>query len=191
VPDDAPSHPHAILAYPGVSGAEALGALSALRAAGLDAELVSAEALVLTAEGARLVPHRLGYATLEAAPAVVLPGGDVARPLADAALARALRARRGRWLLAGGEGLRLASAAGLLEGRRVARLPGDLPLPGVEETPSRLVADARLLTALPGDALVDLVLHYVAREMGNDAAARAAHRLGREHRPFVLGGSQA
>ena len=188
--DDAP-FPHAILAWPGVSGAEAMGALAALHAAGLDAELVSAEAIVHTHEGARLVPHRLGYATLEGAPAVVVPGGDVSRPLADAGLARALRARRGRWLLAAGEGLRVAAAAGLLEGRRVARLPSESPLPGAEETPSRLVADARLLTSFHGDALVDLVLHYVARETGADAAARAAARMGREHRPFVLGGSQA
>ena len=186
---DAP--PVAILAYPGVSGLEAVGALAALRAAGLPAELVSAEALVETQEGARLVPHRLGYATLEAAPLVVVPSGDAARALADAPLARALRARQGRWLAASGEGLRVAGAAGLLEGRKVARLPGEAPLPRVEETPSRTLADGRVLTSFAGDALLDLVLHYVARETDADRAARAAARLGREHRPFVLGGSQS
>lgn len=183
--------PAAIVVYPGASGQEALGALAAFRAAGLPAELVSNEALVETAEGARVVPHRLGWASLDTAPVVVLPGGDVLRALSDAPLVRVLRARRGHWTIAAGEGLRLASAAGLVEGRKVARLPGEAPLAGAHETASRTVADGRLLTSFAGDALLDVVLHYVAREAGPDAAARAAARLGREHRPFVLGGSQS
>lgn len=178
----------AILLYEGVNGGEALGVLAAARAAGLDAQLVGPEALVRTAEGARLVPHALGTARLEAAEAVVLPGGDASKPLRDADLLRALRARRGHWLLAGGNGLLLAHAAGLLEGRRVARLPGDPPLAGVaENAPSRLVADGRVLTAFPGDSLVDLALHLVEREQGHDAAVRAAQQLGRELQTFALG----
>lgn len=182
--------PVAILAYPGVSGHEVLGVLAVLHVAGLPAEVVSGEAVVPTREGARLVPNRISFATVEEAPAVVVPGGDVARALADPALTRALRARRGRWVLVGGEALRLAWGAGLLEGRQVARLPGEPPLAGAEEAPARLVADGRLLTCLGGDALLDLALHYVTRERGLPAAEAAARRLGREHRPFVLGASQ-
>lgn len=176
-----------ILAYPGVSGFEAVGALAAFHAAGLEAELVSREALVETQEGARLVPHRLGYATLAAAPALVVPGGRVEPILADAELVRLLRERRGQFLLASGEAARVAAAAGLVEGRRVARLPGEAPLPGAEAVASRLVSDGRLLTCFPGDPLVDLVLHHVGHEHGALRAERAAHRLGREFRPFALG----
>lgn len=176
-----------VVVYPGVSGFEALGALAALRAAGREAELVAAEAVVTTSEGARLVPHRLGYQQVEAADALVLPGGDVAKVLADTALARALRARRGRFVLASGEALRVLQHAGLTDGRRVARLPGDAPIAGAEAVASRLVADGRLLTSHAGDALVDLVLHHVAHEEGAPRAERAAAALGREFRPFAYG----
>ena len=166
----------AILAYERVSAYEALGALAALHAAGIPAELVSDDALVLAREGARLVPARLGPATLETAPAAILPGGHADPLLTHAPLAKALRARRGRWTLASGAGIRLAHAAGLPEGRRVAG-----------PTTARLVAAGRLLTCAGGDAIIDLALHYAARELGDDAAAKAAHALGREHRPYAKG----
>lgn len=180
----------ALVAYSGASGAELLGALAAFHAAGMEAELVGADAVVHTREGARLVPHRLGWGVLERAALVVVPSGDVARASGDAALVRSLRARRGQHVMASGAGLRLAWAAGLLEGRRVAHLPGDETYPGTEPTPSRMVADGRVLTCFGGDSLVDLALHHVAREKGDGEAAGAAGRLGREHRPFVLGASQ-
>jgi AraC family transcriptional activator FtrA len=177
-----------ILLYEGVSAFEAVGALAALRAAQLDAELVSEDALVQPREGgARLVPARLGYAAIEAAPAVVLPGGDVKRALHDAPLAKALRARRGSWVLAAGEAVQLAAHAGLTEGRRVAVAPGGAAPPGAIAAHARLVADGRLLTGTGGDAIVDLALHYVRHEHGDDVAARAAAVLGREYRPFALG----
>jgi len=178
----------AILLYEGVNAHEAMGALAALRAASVPATLVAAEALVLAREGARLVPHEMGYAALESAHAAILPGGDVAKALADPALLRALRARRGRWVLGSGEATRVAAAAGLVEGRRVARLPGEAAIAGAEENaPSRLVADGRLLTSFPGDSLVDLVLHLVEREDGHEVAQRAAQQLGRELRTFAKG----
>jgi transcriptional regulator GlxA family with amidase domain len=180
---------HAIVLYEGVSAHEALGALAALRAAGLDAELVAADALVATHEGARIVPHTLGYARVEPAAAAILPGGDVAKPLRDAALLKVLRARRGRWTLASGEAVRIAAAAGLAEGRRVARLPGESSLADTHAAHARLVADGRLLTCFPGEPLVDLVLHLVEREHGAAAAQRAAHTLGRQLNTFALGAS--
>lgn len=180
----------AILLYPGVSGHEALAALAALQAAGLTGELVAHEALVLTQEGARLVPERLGYATIEAAPAVVLPAGGSEAALLDAPLARALRARRGRWTLASGDAVRLAAAAGLADDRRVAVPPGASAPPGTRAAHARLVEDGRLLTCTGGDALVDLVLHHAAREVGEAAARRAAETLGREYRVFALGAAE-
>ena len=177
----------AIVIYEGVSGHEALGALAACHAAGAAAELVGEEALVRTGEGARLVPARLGFDGLGGADAVVLPGGDVRKALASAPLAKALRARRGKWLLAAGDGVRVAAHAGLAEGRRVSLAPGRGALPGTQPEGARLVADGRLLTSFPGDALVDLVLHYVGRELGDEAGRRAAHALGREHATFALG----
>lgn len=176
-----------VLLYQGARAVEALGAHAALRAAGRACELVAADALVATLEGARVVPHRLGYSALPQAEAVVLPGGDVARPLRDPALARALRERRGKWTLASGEAVRLAAAAGLTDARRVARGPGEAPIEGTESRAARLVADGRLLTCAGGDALVDLALHLVAQLDGEDAAKRAAHAMGREWRPFVMG----
>ena len=173
--------------YQGVSAFEALGALAALKAADLPAQLVGPEALVTTLEGARVVPDRLGYDALADAPAVVLPHGDMHRPLADAPLARALRQRRGHFTLASGDAARLLHASGLAQDRRLARLPGEPPIPGTTAVHARLVADARLLTCFPGDALIDLVLHYVGHEHGHERAARAAGRLGREHKPFAFG----
>jgi transcriptional regulator GlxA family with amidase domain len=176
-----------IALYPGVSAFEALGALATLRAASVPARLVAPEALVRAQEGARIVPEDLGYDALPAAPAVVLPHGDVTRALADPALARALRQRRGHFTLAGGDAVRLLHAAGLAEGRRVACVPGEAPLAGTTPVHARLVADARLLTCFPGDALLDLVLHYVGHEHGHERALRAAGALGREHKPFAFG----
>jgi len=179
----------AILLYEGVSGHEALAALAAAHAARtVSAELVAEDALVPTQEGARLVPTRLGPDALEHAAAVVLPSGDVTKALKSAPLARALRARRGKWLLAAGEGIRLAAVAGLAEGRRVALLPGERALAGTQPQHARLVADGRVLTSFPGDAIADLVLAYVAREHGDEVARKAAHAIGREYAPFAMGG---
>lgn len=180
-----------VVLYEGASGFEALGALAALRAAELPVELVAHEALVRTLEGPRLVPDRLGYDAIATAPAVVLPHGDVRKPLADASLARALRARRGHATLASGDAARLLHAAGLAEGRRIARLPGDEPITGATPVHAALVADARLLTCFAGDALIDLVLHHVGHAHGVDLAKLAAQRLGREHRAFAFGQQQA
>lgn len=176
-----------ILLYEGVSAFEALGALAALRAAERPVELVAREALVRTQEGARLVPDRLGYDALADAPALILPSGDVAKLLADAELAKALRARRGKHVLAAGEAVRLLTAAGLTGERRIARLPGDAEIPGATSVHARLVADGRVLTSFAGDALIDLALHYVAQTEGDKRAERAAHALGREYRPYAFG----
>lgn len=179
--------PTCVVVYEGVSSFEALGALAALRASGRAAELVGMDALSRTIEGARIVPERLGYEALAQAPAVVVPGGDVKRALSDAPLAAALRARRGRFHLASGDAVRVLALAGLTQDRRVARMPGEPDLPGTVSVHARLVADARLLTSFPGDALIDLVLHWVGHEDGAAAGEKAAHALGREWRPFAFG----
>lgn len=181
--------PVAIVLYEGASAFEALGALAAFRAAAIPAELVAHEALVRTHEGARVVPDRLGYDALERAAAVVLPGGDVRKAASDAALARALRARRGHFVLAGGDAVHLVAAAGLVEERRVSRLPGDAPVRGATSVHARLVADGRLLTCFPGDAIVDLALHWIGHEHGERPARDAAARLGREYQAFAFGQS--
>lgn len=181
-----------VLLYEGVSGHEALGALAALRAAGFDAELVARDAVVVTVEGARLVPSRLGWAAVAGAEAVVVPGGAIEAASGDSDLARALRGRRGRWSLFGGEAVRIAARVGLAEERRVARPPtGGAPEGVGEVARGRLVADGRLLTCTGGDALVDLVLHYVAHAAGPDAARAAAERMGREWAPFAVGATES
>lgn len=179
--------PVAIVLYPGASAFEALGVLAVMRAASWPAQLVGPEALVSTCEGARVVPDKLGYDAVASAPIAVLPGGDVGKALLDASLARALRARRGRFTLAGGEAIRLVAAAGLADERRVARLPGDAIPPGASAVAARLVADGRLLTCFAGDAIVDLALHLVGHEDGHEAATRAAAAIGREYKPFAFG----
>lgn len=174
-----------VLLYPGVSAWEATGAMAAFRAADLDAEFVARDALVESREGARLVPARLGYATLESAPGAILPGGDPAKALHDADLARAVRARRGKWTLASGDAVRLLGP--LAETRRVAVPPGGRAPPGATAAHARLVADGRVLTCADADALVDLTLHYVAREHGDERARAAAEALGRAYQAFALG----
>lgn len=181
-----------VLAYEGVSGAEALGAIAALQAGGLRAELVSTEAVVLTREGARLVPARMGLATLASAETAVVPGGDVSRLLSDVDVARALRTRKGSWTLLSGEAITLGARIGLVEGRRVARPPGGGAVDGAESVaPSRLVADGRLLTCTGADAIVDLALHHVAHAAGADAARGAAEKLGRTWQPYAMGAGES
>lgn len=181
--DDA-SRATLIVLQEGASAYEALGALAALRAAGHAVELVSTEALVHAKEGVRVVPHRLGFDAVPHAACVIVPDGDAERIARDAPLARTLRERRGRWTLASGAAVPLLVATGLALGRDVASAH---PIPGANARPARLVADARILTCESGDAIIDLALHYVAQVDGMDAAARAAHAMGREHRPFVMG----
>lgn len=183
--------PVVIILYEGVSSHEAAGALAALRAAHRPAETAGPEALVRSQEGMRLVPDRLGWDALPAAPAAILPSGDVRKPLADAALARALRARRGHFTLAAGDAVHLLASAGLADGRRIARVPGEPALPGATSVHARLVADARLLTSFPGDALVDLVLHWIGHEDGAETGQRAAEAMGREWKPFAFAAGQA
>lgn len=175
-----------VLLYPGVSAFEAMGALAALHACGLPGDTVSAEALVHSFEGARLVPHRLGHAGLVDADAVLVPGGDVEEAVKDADLAKSVRARRGRWTLASGDGVRLV--APLAEGRRVAVVPGGAAPAGATASHARLVADGRLLTCTGGDALVDLALHYATHAAGEAAAREGAQRLGRAFQVFAMGG---
>lgn len=179
----------AIVLYEGASSFEALGAAAALRAGGVPAQLVAHEALVRSQEGARIVPDRLGWSGLEHEPAIVVPSGDITRALADAGLARSLRTRRGKFVLAGGEAVRLVAAAGLADERRVSRLPGDAPIAGATTVHARLVADGRLLTCFAGDALVDLVLHWIGHEHGDTRARDAAAKLGREYQAFAFGQS--
>lgn len=181
----------AILLYEGVSAFEATGALAAFAAAGRAAELVASEALVQAREGVRLVPTRLGHAPLEPAEAVLVPGGDVRRPLADAELVRILRARRGRWSLFSGDASRLAHAAGFTQGRRVSRLPGDTPIPDATAVGARVVVDGRFVTASGGDAALDMALHLIDVLDGGERAKMAAASLGREHRPFAFGETHA
>lgn len=179
-----------IVVYEGVAGTEALGALAALRAAGLEAELTGVDAMVATREGARLVSTRLGYRTLATAEAVVVPGGESAKLLADALLAKELRARRGKWTLFSGEAILLADRVGLTEGRETAAPPTEAGPVDAKRTPGRLVADGRVLTSRAGDALTDLALHYAALQVGDDEARKAAETLGREWRPFVRGAGE-
>lgn len=175
-----------VLLYPGVSAFEAMGALAALQACGLPAETTSSEALIHSSEGARLVPHRLGHAHLADAEAVLVPGGDVEKAIKEADLAKALRARRGRWTLASGDAVRLV--APLAEGRRVAVAPGGAAPAGATASHARLVADGRLLTCTGGDAMVDLALHYATHAAGEAAARQGAARLGRPYQVFAMGG---
>lgn len=177
----------AIVLYEGVSAFEAMGALAACRAAGIGAELVAQDALVRSHEGARVVPERLGYDALAGAAAVVIPGGAVDRALVDAGLARALRERRGKFVLAAGDAVRIIASAGLVDQRRLARLPGEAPPAGATAVHARLVADGRLLTSFGGDALVDLVLHWIGHEHGAKRASDAAAAMGREYKPFAFG----
>lgn len=182
-----PATPVVILLYERVSAFEANGALAALRAAGWDATLAAAEALVRSREGARLVPDQLGFDALARAEVAILPGGDATRALRDPSLTRGLRERRGHFTLASGDAIRLLHAAGLTAERRIARMPGDAPIDGAQAAASRLVADGRLLTCFAGDAIIDLVLHHVGHEDGIEVAKRAAAAMGREWQSFALG----
>lgn len=155
----------------------------------LVAEVVGADALVASARGLRLVPHRLGWDALAGADALVVPGGkDVAeRAAKEPALFAALRAHVAqggatRLVAACSTGAFVLARAGLLDGRRAAtsREHRDaLAALGVDVDRSgkRVVRDGRILTAAGPAAGVELGLAIVAAFTSEAIAERAADRL--------------
>ena len=178
---------HVIVAWEGVSGFALTGAAAAYTACGYAPLIVAAEAVLRTSEGLRFVPHALGFDGIATAEHVVLPDGEPARAANDPDLTRALRGHRGRVTLAAGGGLDVLQRAGLLAGRRVACAPGEVARHDTTASAARLVRDERLYSCALGDCLIDLVWHVLALEIGDDAVAAAAQRLGRDYQPFAFG----
>jgi transcriptional regulator GlxA family with amidase domain len=182
-----------VLIYDGFDELDAVAPFEILAAAGFEVRLVTAERTreVRTAHGMSLLPHgELG----DAPGLLVVPGGGwVAKAPAGAwaevrrgVLPELIAERRAAGTAIAGvcSGAMLLAASGMLRGRPAVTHRGaleDLRASGAEVHPeARVVDDGDVLTCGGVSAALDLALHVVARERGEDAASAAAQRIEHE-----------
>jgi transcriptional regulator GlxA family with amidase domain len=107
---------------------------------------------------------------------VLVPGGEGTRPLIeDARVLVWLRnvAQQARWTTSVCTGSLVLGAAGLLEGKRATchwLYLERLREFGAEPTSERVVEDGKVMTAAGVSAGIDMALHLVNRELGEEAA---------------------
>lgn len=147
--------------------------------------LASAESGRLRVAGGLMVQADGGFALLDEADLIIVPGwrhpdAPVAPELVDAL--RAAHARGAR-LASLCSGVFVLAATGLLDGKRATthwRYADQLArrYPGIEVEPDVLYVDnGSILTAAGSAAGIDMCLHIVRRDFGAKAANRVARRL--------------
>jgi transcriptional regulator GlxA family with amidase domain len=178
-----------ILIYDGFDDLDGFGPFEVLNGAGLETRFVTIapQESVATSHGARVIPHGvLGDPDL-----VLVPGGgwndgkpQGARAEAErGAIPRALAERHaaGRRVGSVCTGAMLLAAAGILEGRRAITHHSaieDLRAAGADVAEgARVVDEGDIVTAAGVTSGIDLALHVVTAEKGEDAAAAAAHEI--------------
>jgi transcriptional regulator GlxA family with amidase domain len=188
-----------ILLFDGFDELDAVAPFEILASAGFDTALVTVDqrSNVTGAHGLSVQPRDI----LGTAPdLLVVPGGGWATRAANGAWAEVgrgvLPAAIARCHAAGSQvagvcsGTMLIAAAGLLRGRPAVThrcALDDLGGYGADVRPdARVVDDGDLLTAGGVTSGIDLALHIVARERGDEAAAREAGRLEHDVRGAVL-----
>ncbi len=183
-----------ILIYDGVDELDAVAPFEILAAAGFDVELAALDQAqtIRAAHGLALRPDRL----LGPAPnLLVVPGGgwlskapagawaEAGRGVMPAAIAE--RHAAGSTIAGVCSGVMLLAASGMLRGRPAVTHHGALEDLGeagaVVRSDARVVDDGDVLTAGGVTAAIDLALHIVRRERGDEAARRGARRI--EHVP--------
>lgn len=188
-----------VLIYDGFDELDAIAPFEILAAAGFAVELVTLDRTpsIRTSHGMAIVPDGL----LGSAPELlVVPGGSWASRAPAGAWAEAQRgvlpaeiaARHAAGSAIAGvcTGVMLLAAGGLLRGRPAVthRVALDaLRESGAEvHEDARVVDDGDILTAGGVTSALDLALHIVARERGEDLAAAGAQRIEYEPRGPVL-----
>jgi transcriptional regulator GlxA family with amidase domain len=179
----------AILIFPKLTALDAIGPYEVLRSVpGWEVKFVAPEKGPLRTDSGALGLHAdYSIDEIEAADAVLVPGGEGNRPLlADEAVLSWLRQidAGSKWTTSVCTGSLVLGAAGLLEGKRATcnwlfldRL-ADFGATAVE---GRYVEDGKLLTAAGVTAGIDMALHLVSREAGPEVAQ--AIQLGLEYDP--------
>jgi transcriptional regulator GlxA family with amidase domain len=188
-----------ILLYDGFDELDAVGPYEVLSGAGLPTELVTLEPAerVTASHGAVFVPHAvLG----ERPDLLVVPGGgwsarkpvgtrgEYERGVVPAAIAA--RHAAGSRVASVCTGAMLLAKAGILDGRPATThwaAYDDLRAHGVDVRPdARVVDDGDVLTCGGVTSGIDLALHLLALERGEEAAVTAARLLEHERRENVL-----
>jgi transcriptional regulator GlxA family with amidase domain len=187
-----------VLVYDGADELDVVAPFEILAAGGFEVELASlGSRQVRTAHGMTLRADGL----LDPAPdLLVVPGGgwlsrsaegawaEVQRGVAPEAIAR--RHAAGTVVAAVCSGVMIVAASGLLAGRPAVTHHGaleELAGAGALVSPdARVVDDGDLLTAGGVTSAIDLALHIVRSERGEEAAAAGARRIEHEPRGPVL-----
>lgn len=191
-----------ILGYDGIDELDAIAPFEILAAAGFAVELVTLDQTpsIRTSHGMSINPDGvLG----EAPELLVVPGGAwVSRAPAGAwaevqrgILPAEIAARHAAGSVVAGvcTGVMLLAAGGILRGRPAVTHRAaldELRKSGAEvREDARVVDDGDVLTAGGVTSALDLALHIVARERGEDLASAGAQRIEYEPRGPVLGTS--
>jgi transcriptional regulator GlxA family with amidase domain len=179
----------AMLIYDELAGLDAIGPYEVLRnVPGWDPRFVAKQKGEVRDEKGALglvADYELGE--VSAPDVVVVPGGRGSRALLeDEAVLEWLREvdRATKWTTSVCTGSLLLGAAGLLEGRRATSnwlLLDALRRFGADPVGGRFVEDGKVVTAAGVTAGIDMALHLVAREAGEQTAK--AIQLGIEYDP--------
>jgi transcriptional regulator GlxA family with amidase domain len=168
----------AILLFEKLTVLDAIGPYEVLRSVpGWEVRFVASEADTVRADSGSLgliADHSIDEVT---EPDVVLvPGGEGSRPLMeDERVLGWLRDvhERTRWTTSVCTGSLVLGAAGLLEGKRATShwlYLERLREFGAEPTSERVVEDGKVITAAGVSSGIDMALHLVNRELGEEAA---------------------
>jgi transcriptional regulator GlxA family with amidase domain len=168
----------AILIFDGLTALDAIGPYEVLRSVpGWEVRFVASEAGPKRTDSGALALVADDSIDDVADPDVVLvPGGKGNRPLLeDERVLSWLRAvdEQSRWTTSVCTGSLVLGAAGLLEGRRATShwlYLQRLREFGAEPTAQRVVEDGKVLTAAGVSAGIDMALHLVAKEAGEEVA---------------------
>jgi transcriptional regulator GlxA family with amidase domain len=192
-----------VLVYDGADELDVVAPFEILAAAGFQVELASLGShRIRTAHGMTLLADGL----LAPAPdLLVVPGGgwlsrapegawaEARRGVAPAAIAA--RHAAGSVVAAVCSGVMIVAAAGLLAGRPAvthhAALAELAESGALVRADARVVDDGDLLTAGGVTSAIDLALHLVRRERGEETATAAARRIEHEPRGSVLAAAEA
>jgi transcriptional regulator GlxA family with amidase domain len=178
----------AILIFDKLAVQDAIGPYEVFRCVpGWEVELVGKRAGEVRAEGGLGLIADRPLDEVEAADAVLVPGGRGSEAVAaDGEVLDWLRRidERTRWTISVCTGSGILGAAGLLEGKRATSnwlFLDRLPDYGAEPVGGRWVEDGKIVTAAGVTAGIDMALHLVGREAGPEIAQ--AVQLGIEYDP--------
>jgi transcriptional regulator GlxA family with amidase domain len=179
----------AVLVFDKLTALDAIGPYEVLsRVPGAELHFVAAEAgPKRTDTGALGIIADLALGEVTDPDIVLVPGGEGNRPLLDdAEVLGWLRAvhERTKWTTSVCTGSLVLGAAGVLDGKRATShwaYRDQLRSYGAEPVAERFVVDGKVVTAAGVSAGIDMALHLVALELGEDMAR--AIQLGIEYDP--------